>query len=119
MTHADDIVARLDALFESERDALLKGRLSEIQSVSDEKEQLFDALAASRPTPADAGPWLAHLRDKAIRNERLLDASMEGLRAAQARLTSLRERPEGFRTYDASGRQCDLPDRSASVIRHA
>lgn len=79
------------------RAALLSGNFGQLAALTQDIEVL---LSNTHHLTADQ---LATIRAKASRNTANLTAAMQGVRAAQRRLSDLREASTGHRTYGPSG----------------
>lgn len=98
-------LADLGALIDAENAAILAGAFSQIAALSQRKAALVEQ-ALSRPPPAAEIAQLAH---KIQHNQRLLQAAIKGVGAAQARLAALRDVRDGLQIYDRSGQFANLP----------
>ena len=95
------ILASLDDLLDRERIALLNGDLDAISRGLREKERLIDALNALH---GDQDENLSAIRNKAQRNQILLESALSGIRAVADRVAALRRVRDTLETYDQSGR---------------
>lgn len=79
---------------------------------------LLDAVTetAARGVAGDAAT-LARLRATAAQNDRLLAATLRGLRSARRRLAELQAAQAGFATYDSGGRRTCHPEGTASLCK--
>lgn len=107
MAGRDQGTDRLAALLAEERRCLLAGDIDGLADLAPEKQALAEALAR-RPWPA--GSEAAGLATQARRNQVLLDAAADGLRAALRRVTELRNLHRGRGTYGAGGLRSDSAD---------
>jgi flagellar biosynthesis/type III secretory pathway chaperone len=96
------ILASLDDLLDRERIALLNGDLDAISRGLREKERLIDALNALH---GDQDEDLSAIRNKAQRNQILLESALSGVRAVADRVAALRRVRDTLETYDQSGRK--------------
>jgi hypothetical protein len=96
------IIADLDDLLDRERRALLDGDLEAVTRCLREKERLIDILVRHQ-LPDDAGTGV--VRDKAARNQILLDGALEGIRAVADRIATMRRIRDTLETYDHTGRK--------------
>lgn len=96
------ILASLDDLLDRERIALLNGDLDAISRGLREKERLIDALNALH---GDQDENLSAIRNKAQRNQILLESALSGIRAVADRVAALRRVRDTLETYDQSGRK--------------
>ncbi len=96
------ILASLDDLLDRERIALLNGDLDAISRGLREKERLIDALNALH---GDQDEDLSAIRNKAQRNQILLESALSGIRAVADRVAALRRVRDTLETYDQSGRK--------------
>lgn len=81
--------------------ALKRGDLAGLDALLDRVAQ-----TAAAGIPADAAT-AARLRAQAAQNDRLLAATLRGLRSARRRLADLRAAKDGFSTYDAAGNRLE------------
>lgn len=92
----DDVLAALGAYLERERAALVAGDFEALERLEPEKAALL----------ADAaGPWPEPIVAATRRNQALLAAAAEGIRAGVVRLAELRQISKGYVTYSADGRR--------------
>ena len=107
----------LDELLEAERDALLKGNLSHLAEMAEDKEQLIIRLNETRHDDLEA---LRLLDSKVKRNQVLLDGALEGIRTVARKLAALRRIRATLDTYDASGQKRSIEvEATRSVERRA
>lgn len=104
-----DNVARLRDLLDRESDALTSGRLDQLATILREKQRLFEALRTSRP---EGHRW-AELRARAERNQHLIEAAADGIRAAIERLERISSAKSDLVTYNRSG---ELTTRSTEPV---
>lgn len=97
-----EIMTALDALLERERRALLAGELDRLPDLLREKTGLIDRLSG---LDAEAGTLPEALKQKAIRNQALLDGALQGIRQVAGRIAALRRLRQSFETYDETGRR--------------
>lgn len=96
------VLSELDDLLDRERACLLAGDLSGLSRILREKERIIDTLNSLLP---ESDPGLDALKDKALRNQALLDTAVEGIRAVANRVSALRRVRDTLETYDKSGRK--------------
>lgn len=99
-----DAVDAMEDLLDRERSAILSGNFKSLEKLMAEKERLFSRVVNG----AREQPTLDHLRRKAERNGRLLEAMRAGLKDASERLATMREGPAALHTYDAMGKRTPL-----------
>ncbi|MGK7654810.1 flagellar protein FlgN [Roseovarius sp. B08] len=99
---AQAVVDELDALLDSERKAVLNGKLDEMSRLTERKEALIDQL--SQFDAADAA-MISEIQDKLSRNQLLLDGALQGIRQASARLSAVRKVRRSLETYGEDGRK--------------
>ncbi len=92
------VARRLEELLTRERQALVAGRLSELDAMGTTKVRLLQQMTAET-CPPDA---LRKLHADLMRNQALLTASARGVRTAIERLKAA-GRPVELRTYDRDG----------------
>lgn len=90
--------ATIETILDQVREALIKGRFSDLDQLGKELESI--TAMATRLDRASA----QRLRMKAIRNEHLLTAASNGIRAARQRLVDIRSGAT-LATYDCRGRR--------------
>lgn len=95
MSEPADLPALLDALHA----ALRGGRFDDLAEI-----ETAIRNACNRPLPVMDPLWAEQMRAKARRNDRLLAASLRGLRMAQRRIAELQAISAGYATYDDGGR---------------
>ena len=98
----NDETTRLEALadlLERERNALISGDLDGLARLADEKERLIEDATDLNASGLQA------LREKASRNQELLNSALEGIRSVASRLDALREARDTLNTYDRSGQR--------------
>lgn len=102
MTRASRCLASIEALLDTQRQALLAGDLDQLARMPDRLKQALHNLGQHPPTDAD----LARLAVLATHNTRLIEAAQRGL----ARTTGTRGGENvSLSTYDALGRQTPAP----------
>ncbi len=95
-------VEALNTLLDAERAALLEGDLESIAEMLPAKEALIEDMNGAPPIDIEA---VHALGGKVRRNQLLLDGALEGIRAAVARMSALRELRAGLETYGADGQK--------------
>lgn len=98
----NDLYHSLDTLLDREREALLNGDLSTISGLVIEKEQLIEQIATTDNTGRQE---LATLHRKALRNQELLDITLQGIRTVANRFATLRRIRKTLETYDETGKK--------------
>ncbi len=95
-----DHLDALEDVLDQERQAILAGRFDILARLMAEKSRLVDhAHASARPD------LLIRVRDKATRNQALLQAASQGVRAVSNRLSRQETRAKPLQTYDRNGRR--------------
>lgn len=92
----------LDDLLDSERAALLKGKLDEVARLHTRKEALIYALNRFEFEDRE---MLGPLHSKVERNQALLDSALDGVRSVARRLAAIRRVRQSLDTYDAFGKK--------------
>jgi hypothetical protein len=93
-------LAALERLLIKEREALRRGDLGAIAASADTKQRLMPKPGKFRK---DDLPRLERIKALAARNTALLEAARDGIAAARARVTRLRDGSSDFGTYSATG----------------
>ena len=112
-----DILRKLDTLLNQERAVLVEGKLEELAGLLTRKTSLIEALGKN----AVEGTIIpASLKQKAERNQALLEAAQEGLKQVSKRLATIRNLHGRLQTYDADGRTLTIEgDVVHRVEKHA
>ncbi len=109
---ASEIFTALDACLEREKAALLTGDLDAIAPLMEEKSGLIAQLNALGATD---GNVLNDLKDKAERNQALLNGALEGIRRVSERIQVMQSLRHSFDTYDQRGNRQTI---EGQVVRH-
>ncbi|MEO0371878.1 MAG: flagellar protein FlgN [Pseudomonadota bacterium] len=109
---ASDIFMALDACLEREKAALLTGDLDAIAPLMEEKSDLIARLNALGATEDNK---LSGLKDKAERNQVLLNGALDGIRRVSERMALMQSLRHSFDTYDQSGNRQTI---EGEVVRH-
>lgn len=97
---------RILKLLDQERRVILNGPLSELTALVERREAaLAEVLAAESEVPQ---AFVMALKTRADRNARLLQASVEGVKAATSELAKIEESRDKLRTYTAEGASVDV-----------
>ncbi len=107
--------ARLSDLLEVERQALLGGDYAALADIADRKAPLMEAFAANGPSREALG----RIARKVRRNQALLEAAIDGLRAASDRIRAIEEVQGALSTYDREGQKADLAGPAPVIERKA
>lgn len=112
MTHGTMPDALL-LLLEEELRLLRAGAFADLPALVAQKEKLLAALSPLAPqnTPK--------LKELALRNQRALKASLEGVRAAQRRLRAIGTAAQGFTSYDTRGKLQAISAECRSIEKRA
>lgn len=120
MRSACDDLLQLQRMLERERDALKRGDLAEIERFALRMNMVLDRLEVSDALLS--GPANRQLADgiiaRALGNRALIEASMAGLRDAQALLARARI-PQRHATYARDGRRESMSDNQTKLERRA
>ncbi|MCB1391296.1 MAG: hypothetical protein KDK12_19460 [Rhodobacteraceae bacterium] len=111
---------RLAALLRQERTALLQGDYPRLDRLAPRKALLLARLEGAAPLPGtEANRALAvAIRAAAVRNARLFEAAIGGIREARALLTRMGERGRG-QTYARNGSRAVLEPPRGTLHRRA
>ena len=94
----DAAIARIEALLDRERRALLAGRVGEVEALIAARTALFDSLDRSAD-PAALGALARRVRE----NADLARAAADGLRDALRRISEIRAASGPISSYSAAG----------------
>lgn len=108
-----DLTARLKALVEAEKEALLVGDLQRIEELMAEKSELAEALNDSPPQVSELAP----LRAALARNQELFDKALEGVQSVIARVSAMHQVRKSLDTYDAQGQRNSVAGAASAVNR--
>lgn len=89
----------LNKLLERERQAILAGMFDELTGLAPEKERLLSSLVEQSIEPSQ----LRLISAAVSRNQTLLAAAIDGVRAVSERIDTLRRSRQGFESYGPSG----------------
>ena len=109
-------VKRLMEHFRDEREVLLNGRISDLESLLARRQEMIemlDTLQIDDPTA------LSEARLLARRNQKLLEASLSGIQAARERLEEVRCSATQLDTYTLRGKRLNLVAGNGGVERRA
>ncbi len=107
-------VKQIMILMEEERLVLLNGPLSSITEIANKRGAIFDALENGGPVSrAVLGDGVSQIRNLAIQNKKLFEASIEGMKAATDTLQKLEENIGVMGTYTSSGEKVLVLQRSS------
>ncbi len=109
------LVTRIETILQAERAALRAGSFDALEKIAPIKASIVPHLMSGKL----ATGHLTRLRHIAARNEAMLAASMEGVRAAATRLAQIREALEPLNTYSQDGERQKLGRGKAKVERRA
>ena len=104
----------LEDLLDKERVAILGGDFDVLRRMMSEKERLISA--AQRTTPTESA---ARLKQKAERNQNMLRAATQGIRAVTEHLAKAGQPSKRLQTYSRSGQSQAHPARTSSMERRA
>lgn len=94
---------RLQRVLEAEAACLRAGQIDRLIELEKARSEALEALAAD-PRPVSSAD-IAQLRAAAARNQRLLRATGDGMRAALERLQTLQQTMAGAGHYTSDGRR--------------
>ncbi|MDD8022007.1 MAG: hypothetical protein PHX82_02705 [Paracoccaceae bacterium] len=100
-------------LLRLERHAIINGEFEAVIDIATRKEALITALTGAPE------PQLGKIREVAHENQRLLNAALKGVRAAQQRLKRIMDASKSFNSYDGRGRARTINPDTGSVERRA
>ncbi len=109
-----DLVAELTDLLDREMHALRAGELDSVMRLSQQKETLIDALNDAAP---ERDPGLRQLQQKMLRNQGLLEGTLQGIREVAGRIAALRRVRRTLETYDSTGRKCTIDGDTTHKMR--
>ncbi len=95
-------VMAVENALDLEKTAILSGDLEALTEISGKKNEMVQSI--SKATASMNVSELRHLREKALRNEELLQSAMLGLKRAKDRIQSVREVKSSLQTYSAQGK---------------
>lgn len=113
MAEIQETIDALDALLETERQALLKGEIDSLAELHEEKASLVEKLRVLDLQDRDE---MSRLNDKITRNQALLSSALDGIRSVAQRLAEVRHVRENLDTYDAQGRKVTVSTRKDATL---
>ncbi len=109
------LATRIESILHAERTALLAGSFEALEKIAPMKAAIIPHLLRGGLDKKH----LSRLRHVAARNEALLAASAEGIRAAVRRVSDIRDALEPLNTYSPDGARQGLTQKSGKVERRA
>lgn len=106
MTDMTKAVALMEAVLETEAGVLRSGDFASLQALERRKVEAWSLLQSARSQSNTQA--LAHLRDMANRNAKLLLAARDGIKSATEMRARLNAGPKPLSTYGADGRKSAL-----------
>ena len=97
---SEDVAVLLHAILSEERAALTGGDFAALASIALRKEELLRRFAVQGPGDLSR---LRMLASELARQQRLIEASLAGVRAARVRIAALRAAERGTRSYGRDG----------------
>lgn len=94
-----DLMGRLHALLQQERDALMAATYDDLPAIAAQKESYLRALKAGDFAPHALNTLKARMSE----NQALVAAALRGIRAAQQRFAALEHVRDGLTTYTSEG----------------
>lgn len=101
------------ALLDEERGALLRGDYADLDRLAPAKQVLLTRL----PGSAAGEDIMRRVAHTIRRNQSLLAAAIDGMRAAKTKMVDLRDRRSSFTVYDKSGLRQTVSD-ARPVVEH-
>ncbi|GEM_PF-3588792 len=105
----------LEKLLADENRAILTGNYAALARFATQKERILERAAHN----IDNNDDLARLRMLCERNNALLAARADGIKAALTRIEALRTTPDPLKTYDPQGQSREISTSSQSFTRKA
>lgn len=104
---------KLQGILEAEYNALINGKIDQIEAFGEEKLQVLEAIQERSGFELHK---MSHLRSKLIRNQILAQKAIEGMRLAITRAKEIERVNQRFATYNANGRQTSVDVTSGGVL---
>ena len=89
-----------------EREVILNGPLSSLGALTEKREKLLDSLLEVKEALSEVD--LAPIRKEASKNQRLLDASMSGVKEAKQMLSDIHHAATTMGTYTNNGKRLEI-----------
>lgn len=101
------------SLMEDERLALLSGPLTKLPEIAEKRTVILEALETGGPVALNVlAGGLAQIRDLAMRNKKLFEASVAGMKSAQETLSEIEYNLGAMATYTAKGKKVPVTQRA-------
>ena len=97
-------------LLSDEREVILKGPLSDLNSLAVRRDKLMEGLMTGKIALVEAD--IKAIRHEADRNQSLLKASLSGMQAAKLMLSEQQRAATTMGTYTDSGERLEVPYKS-------
>ncbi len=109
------LVDAIEDLLDRERQAVLGGNLDGLTRLIPEKIRLMERMARIRQPLGQ----IDGLKDKALQNQRLLEAVARGIESVSAHVTGLQTNKPPLRTYDATGASKEILQHRSTLEKRA
>lgn len=94
------------SLMEDERTALTKGPLTALSEITEKRAFLLEAMEnGGAVSKTVLGNGIIQIRDMAIRNKKLFEASMQGMHTATETLLQMEQNVTAMETYTQDGQK--------------
>ena len=108
-----ELIDALDAILDQERDALIKGELTKLEPLLEQKEALISQLNEIDGMEKES---MSSVQTKVVRNQALLTSAMDGIRAVASRMSELRKVRKGLDVYTQSGAKSSFSTLGAKAL---
>lgn len=111
--------AKLERLLEDVRTALKSGDYQQLAALATEQERMIGRLQTQPVGTAPDKGQSARIADAARRNQRLIEAALEGFRSAARRRDDIRAAEQPIKTYDRTGQKTPLESNHATLEKRS
>ncbi|MCA8869489.1 MAG: hypothetical protein KDA67_12620 [Rhodobacteraceae bacterium] len=112
-------LTKLERLLEDVRTTLRSGDYQQLAALATEQERMIGRLQTQPQGTAPDKGLPARIADAARRNQRLIEAAMEGFRSAARRRNEILAAQQPIKTYDRSGQKTSLESDQATLEKRS
>lgn len=109
------LVDAIEDLLDRERQAVLGGNLDGLTRLMPEKTRLMERMTRARQPLGE----IDRLKEKALQNQKLLEAVAHGIKSVSEHVTGLQTRKPPLRTYDATGLSKEILQHRSTLEKRA
>lgn len=114
------LTQKIDAHLDKERQFILRGDVSRLDAMIEERERMVEALAKTAGADCETDTTeIEALQIKARRNASLIQAAIKGIKDANERVAEIEAAHSRLSTYSAQGLVSNVACQKTTVIKKA